>query len=387
MPPVTDKYGHLTCATSSTYYPSTLGATQSPVIFPGINSNVENYFNASTASNTGNVKVVTDVTLPTPYLDRVPSPTTATAIPSSQLPAQGAFAQSGFDALRGAGSPINYDSSEADYGYVDPFFIKFLAQNSDYRKNYPNLAGCLPGGPSIDPGTRHANLVSTPTLSTAITNTVSTTNYQQGCFNTDSPDCATASATSPILQAVNTPPVSSSPPPSKPNGNGIGGILSLLRVIASKEASSKVLNSVTVPVPTAPSLTTPPLATSPPPTSIPPPTSTLATSSPVPPPSTTLTLATSQPSSSFFSEPSATPSIPVVSLVEPASSASEPTTSASEQETPTSILSSAPSKLPPSITASTSPPVFTGSASWTKAVPLWSVISLCALTGLFVALQ
>ena len=212
VPAVTDQDGHLTCATTSTFYPSTFGVAQSSILFPGINSNAENYFEGSTATKTAAARVVTDISLSTPYLDRLSTAATATNV---NLPSTGAFTQSGFDGLRGqnaAGQPTsNDDTTESDYGYVDPFFIKFLAQRPDYLRQYPGLAGCLPGGPSIDPGTRHADLVSTPTLATALTGSTSSTTYVSGCFNPGSDLCATA-APPPPPSAV--PEVAPQPPPT-----------------------------------------------------------------------------------------------------------------------------------------------------------------------------
>jgi len=214
VPAVTDQFGQLTCVTTSTFYPSTLGMTQSPLLFTGINSNAENYFAGATASASAALSVVTDISLSTPYLATLSTTTTANELPNVSLPS-GVVTQSKSTGLQGkradpTSSIGGYDVSQSDYGYVDPFFINFLAQSPDYQKQYPQLAGCLPGGPSIDPGRRTANLVSTPTLELSLTTTTSTTDYVSGCFNTDSPLCAKAVA--PVPTAV--PEVAPTPAPS-----------------------------------------------------------------------------------------------------------------------------------------------------------------------------
>lgn len=222
VPAVTDQFGQLTCVTTSTFYPSTLGMTQSPLLFTGINSNAENYFAGPTASDSAAVSVVTDISLSTPYLATLSTTTTANELPNVSLPS-GVVTQSKSTGLKGkradpTSSVGGYDVSESDYGYVDPFFINFLAQSPDYQKQYPQLAGCLPGGPSIDPGKRTANLVSTPTLELSLTTTTSTTDYVLGCFNTDSPFCAKAVAPVPtaVPEVAPTPAPSPKPAPQAP---------------------------------------------------------------------------------------------------------------------------------------------------------------------------
>lgn len=208
---MTDAAGQLTCVTTSTFFPSTFAATPSSILFPGINSNAEAYFGGASASHPS---VYKQFSLSTPYIARAPVAPTSPPIPSGNSPSNSA-----------AGG--NYDVSEQDYGYVDPFFIKFLAQDQNNVKQYPGLASCYPGGPSIDPG-KTAALVSTPTFATALTSTTSSVTYVSGCFNTDSPLCATQAAPpinpGPVPEVAPTPssppnppsPPESPPPPASP---------------------------------------------------------------------------------------------------------------------------------------------------------------------------
>ncbi|KAG8527698.1 uncharacterized protein KY384_007852 [Bacidia gigantensis] len=303
VPAITDSNGQLVCTTVSTFFPSTFGATPSSVLFPGVNPYAEAYFNGATATNAPAASVATDLSLSTPYLDKLPTPAIATNLPANAIPSTGGFTQNGFNGLRAATSG-SLDTSESDYGWVDPFFIKFLAQQSDYLSQYPGLSTCLPGGPSIDPGRRTANLVPTPTLAPAITDTATSTTYVSGCLNTAAPECATVPPPSPTPPQPDTqapepsptsvapppPPPSSSPPPppppppspSAPSFNPGDESPSQLSELFSalQPASTPVASPVSPPPPVS-------IETSPPPpvvtTSVPPSPATTLETSPSPP--------------------------------------------------------------------------------------------------------
>lgn len=213
VPAVTDSNGQLTCATTSTNFPSTLsGGPQSSVTFTGINSNAEMYFEGASA---GKARVVTDISLSTPYVALA----TADNMGSIALPTTGILTMSQFGGLNAnqateAGTnATGLDESESDYGYVSPFFIPFLEQN--YAKQYPGFAGCLPGGPSIDPGNRQAGIVGPSTFENGLTDTSNTTSYASGCFDSAAKQCATAAVSIPTALPEVTP-MSSPKPPQAP---------------------------------------------------------------------------------------------------------------------------------------------------------------------------
>ena len=345
VPPVTDSNGHVACATTSTFFPSTLGSTASPILFPGINSNAENYFDGPSATQAAHVHVAADISLTTPYLDKLPTPALATNLASDALPTTGIFTQRAFDGLRGKEPRPSDDGTEADYGYVNPFFIKFLAQNSDYAKQYPQIATCLPGGPSIDPNTRTADLVATPSFASAVTNTVVDTTYASGCFNTDSSACSTAvSNPLPPPQPVTTP--ASSP---------------------AQELQPTPSNQNTP----APALSTPPAQNSP----------TLNPSSLSPEQLSQLfnALSVSTPAAiSPAAISSAAPSGPPISSPSFQTSPSPPLISSS----PAGEVTPAPSESLPATSVQTAPPAFTGKAGRKGREPLWSLLAFSLGLGL-----
>jgi len=396
--------------------------TQSPLLFPGINSNAEMYFAGATVSNSAAASVVTDISLSTPYLATLSTTTTANGFAGINLPSTGILTQSEFSGLnrkRAAADPTSsvggYDTSEADYGYVDPFFISFLAQNPSYQKQYPQLAGCFPGGPSIDPGKRVANLVSTPTLELSLTGTTSTTDYISGCFNTDSPLCATAAAPKPTaLPEVASTPANPQPaprppqasatsviPPQVPSNPPSPPIQPASPSYNPKDLSPTQLSQLPGALQPTPGTTTPELQPIQPalpsynpkdlsPTQLsqllgalqPTPGTTTPEPSPVsPPPPTSLGLSLSPPviasdvpmkSTSKAEEPTPTPLLP------------SPPTSLQTSLSPPVLASVTPSESAtsaagsvPTATAQTSVLAFPGEAGRSKGKPLWSLLSLC----------
>lgn len=401
VPAVTDQNGQLTCVTTSTFYPSTFGMTQSPLLFTGINSNAEMYFAGATATGSAAASVVTDISLSTPYLATLSMTTAANNFASINLPSTGIFTQSGFSGVKGkraaadqTSSVGGYDVSEADYGYVEPFFINFLAQNPDYQKQYPQLAGCFPGGPSIDPGKRVANLVSTPTLELSLTNTRSTTDYVSGCFNTDSPLCATAAAPVPTALPViaNTPAASPQRAPQPPQAPPTSVALSQtppshpsLPIQPTppsynpNDLSPTQLSQLLGALQPTPGTTTP----EPSPISRPPPTSLQPSLSPP-------IVASLTPSESASTAAKSVPTIgdQTLSPVLP-----PPPTSLQTSLSPPILASVNPSesatsavKPVPTTSAQTSVLSFPGEAERSRGKPLWSLLALCLGCGMLALL-
>ena len=134
VPPVADSNGQLVCATTSSYF-TTCGCstnTQDPLLFPGINSYAEAYFDNSIS--------VTEISL---------------SIPLIYFPLMGANPYANQNKHRRALAPATTypdpsDGVDVDFGYFPQILIDLMALNPDYVAQYPQLASCLPGGPSID---------------------------------------------------------------------------------------------------------------------------------------------------------------------------------------------------------------------------------------------
>lgn len=153
--------GHFACTTTSTLYFKTFSpGAPSSMLFGGINSNAEIYFGNATASN--GPSVIATIHLSTPYVNVIsmgPTLTTAVSTEGEFVSAMRKRAQAE------APSPTALiGSSKSDFGYVLPFFIKFLANQSKYAAQYPQIASCLPVEPSIDPSLKQIALASNPDI-------------------------------------------------------------------------------------------------------------------------------------------------------------------------------------------------------------------------------
>lgn len=106
------------CTTTSfntAIYNNTVSTTSSLYAFSGINSYAEAYFDAISEPDAITISFTTPfIYLPTPVPSR---------------------------------------NDTRVWGYVPPALIKWAAENPDYVAKYPALSSCLPGGPSILPGT------------------------------------------------------------------------------------------------------------------------------------------------------------------------------------------------------------------------------------------
>ena len=274
VPAVTEANGQLACVTTSTFYPSTFDTSiPGSVLFTGINSYAQQYYSSATA--TTSATVAAEISLSTPFvlpLGSVPTKYTSLTQPT---PAISDFVTTKPKMARAVptSSSLALNGSVSEYGYVPNFFISFLAQDPNYVSQFPDLASCFPGGPSIDPGLQTSAIVQAPTLlgNLDLQSSATSVTYPSGCFNPDSSLCsAAANSPSPLLapveesvppstpgpqasisptsppsspppQPLNTPAVQSSPAPSPYNPNNLSpeqlrSLLSVLQTPASSPA-------------------------------------------------------------------------------------------------------------------------------------------------------
>ena len=216
MPAVTESNGQLACVTTSTFYPSTFDTSiPSPVLFTGINSYAQEYFSSATA--TTSATVAAEISLSTPFvlpLGSVPTKYTSLTLPT---PAISDFVTTKPKMARAVSTSTSLalNGSVSEYGYVPNFFIDFMAQDPNYVAQFPDLASCFPGGPSIDPGLQTSAIVAAPTLlaNLDLQSSATSVTYPSGCFDPDSARCsAAANPSSPSVT-----PVEETAPPSPPS--------------------------------------------------------------------------------------------------------------------------------------------------------------------------
>ena len=415
MPAVTEANGQLACITTSTFYPSTFDTSiPGSVLFTGINSHAQEYYSSATA--TTNATVAAEISLSTPFvlpLRSIPADYTSLTLPT---PAFSDFINTKRNMARAipTSSSLAFNSSESEYGYVPNFFISFLAQDPNYVAQYPQLASCFPGGPSIDPNLKTSGIMAGPTLIGNLVSSTISVAYPSGCFDPGSQRCLTAasafppsitpvaesalpsapSTPAPIISPPAPPPSSSAAPsPPAPAVYNPGDL--------SQEQLSNVLSALQVPssfpIPSTPPLPAPIQSTpiQPPPPSPPaPPSSTTpqvipGSSSPQPPaPNPPAPTTPSVPQviavSSSTQPPPPNPPAPISSPVPQVISASSPSqplppTSLQTSLSPT-ITVSVPSSESAITTAGPAPTnsiaTFKGGASRRKGNPLWSFWSV-----------
>ncbi|KAL8728620.1 MAG: hypothetical protein Q9166_005273 [cf. Caloplaca sp. 2 TL-2023] len=121
-----------------------------------------------------------------------------------------------------------YAGAAEDFGYVPQALIDWMARNPYYAAQYPGLASCLPGGPSIEPHNLCEDTIATPAMAPpqiAVPDlTVSTTITVQvdGCFHP-----GTCSTTQPPVQGVSDEAIAataSSRDISQPVKNAVPGL-------------------------------------------------------------------------------------------------------------------------------------------------------------------
>ena len=118
VPAIATINGQLVCTTTSVntaIYNNTVSTTSSLYAFSGINSYAEAYFDAISEPD------AITISFTTPFI---------------YLP-----------------TPVPSKNDTRVWGYVPPALIQWAAENPDYVAKYPALSSCLPGGPSILPGT------------------------------------------------------------------------------------------------------------------------------------------------------------------------------------------------------------------------------------------
>lgn len=273
---VTDANGNLACTTASTYHLKCPEPIDSAT-FSGVNSHVQAYYGGlssavETSTNTHTVSRWSK--LPGPTLSQIPITNQSTftmtgtatvtnttqaatsfsttelsfATPFLYFPSRGTTeVQNTGDLpqLVGQSTPganldaralssttshtrTKYDPLLADYGYVPQEVIDSLAQIPEYIKQYPSLASCLPGGPSILPIKDHEPwinvmadgcaaaapgvLSSVPDLTTSLGATV----QAEGCFHPGACAATVTSVPAPVSTPVVALPAISTPPFSAP---------------------------------------------------------------------------------------------------------------------------------------------------------------------------
>ena len=197
MPAVTQANGELACATRSTYFLNCSGPAFRSATFSGINSHVQAYFggmNSSTQTITTEYSVsrwstlpigntytqiqitnqstwivtrtaeitnitypsttayTTEIQFPTPYL-HFPERGQTQVVNVGNLPNINEYSGLGVRDVPTTTSSKGFDTLLANYGYVPQDAINWMAEQ------YPSLASCLPGGPSILPIEDHYGYV------------------------------------------------------------------------------------------------------------------------------------------------------------------------------------------------------------------------------------
>lgn len=253
VPAVTQANGELACTTVSTYQLKCPGPVDSAT-FSGINSHVQAYYgglssSSQTSTNTYTYSRWSSLPGPTPHQVQITNRTTftatGTAIITSITHVATSFATTeisfptpylyfpsrGKTEVQNTGdlpdlvgisnsvldkrtlsttsqTSTKYDTLVADYGFVPQVVIDSMANDPEYIRQYPSLASCLPGGPSIIPIKDHepwvnvgadgcnwaapAALESVPDLTTSSGATVSGV----GCFHPG--NCASMTKTIPV---------------------------------------------------------------------------------------------------------------------------------------------------------------------------------------------
>lgn len=297
VPAVTDQSGQLVCTTTSIYNPPCTGIVDDGgTQFSGINAYAESYFGGSSNGQLSNsttgasanmssfsLQDVAEIHFSTPFVYLPPDGANEELGPMPAVEVQTADGTITFFINEPAPTiSISNDNSDQDYGYVPQALIDWMAKNPSYVSQYPYLASCYPGGPSIKPDNIqesdgecsttdvspvYASAVSDLTASTQVT--VSSA----GCFNPGAcPTPAPAATPNPVVPANTASfvvPEEASVVPTAPEQSqsqkatianspmrapGLGGI------IASALGGSPFALSPNVPSSTAPA---PPLTPSP----------------------------------------------------------------------------------------------------------------------------
>ena len=251
VPAVTDANGHAVCATTSTHSLAACpdeSVSQSSYLYPGINEYAEDYFSGvKTAFSRTVATVLTDtgmnIPFATPYVYLPPHGSSeilgeppeidpiagGSRDPASFVQSSGTMPSSGPQLARRAHEinrkprkralepAVSYsdhlDGADVDFGYIPQGLIDWMAKDSNYVSQYPGIASCLPGGPSIDLGgggcttyypVAPEQAVAAPDLTTSDTATVTSA----GCFR---PGACQASKPSATAEPAALPSTANSP--------------------------------------------------------------------------------------------------------------------------------------------------------------------------------
>ena len=299
VPAVTQANGELACTTVSTYQLKCPSPVDSAT-FSGINSHVQAYYgglssstqtstntytysrwstlsiptlhqvqitNQTTFTATGTATVThitqattsfstTEISFPTPYL-YFPSRGKTEVQNTGDLPHIVGISTSVLDKraplTKTSQTSTKYDTLVADYGFVPQVLIDSMAHDPEYVRRYPNLASCLPGGPSIIPikdhepwmnvfadgcaGAAPAALESVPDLTTSSGATVK----GAGCFHPG--NCATMVKTTAVpSQTVSVNLPESTKPPT------ITSSSSAISTSIPREKPTVSSNSISIPI-------------------------------------------------------------------------------------------------------------------------------------------
>ncbi|KAL8711177.1 MAG: hypothetical protein Q9220_004322 [cf. Caloplaca sp. 1 TL-2023] len=261
VPAVTDKGGNKACATTSIDsvvcsfpeytcpQPSTFSAPYATLytvysekcytasvstsflssnLFPGINTYAEAYFetqdSASKTTAAPPISSYTVISFSTPFV-YLPVRGAKEGIDNEAVVYLGDNYHDNTGLTKRALAPATdlvspRDGAPEDFGYVPQALIDWMAKNPDYANQYPGLASCLPGGPSIKPIDNCGPSEAPATLAAVPDLTVNTavTVQGEGCFHPGA--CPTPQADTSIkaepaaLPAGNTVQATSSPSPA-----------------------------------------------------------------------------------------------------------------------------------------------------------------------------
>ena len=194
VPAVTQANGQLACTTSSTWSlvcqpfseTTTHLTTRSTAVFSGMNSGMQNYFSGQQlptrvtydsgssdfytvsrpATNTSAFPYTTVISFSTPYLhfpvraatellehpyiQIVPVVNPNVTDPASSITSMPSPTTSMSSVpTRTTTTDPRLDTDNVAHGFLPSGIIPWMLKNPDYVAQYPNLASCLPGGPSI----------------------------------------------------------------------------------------------------------------------------------------------------------------------------------------------------------------------------------------------
>ena len=233
-PAVTSQNGDLACTTASTYIPPPpLIADEGDTIFSGINEYAESYFGGSpknghlsnstspaganlAALSPRNVAEI-QFSAPFAYLSSEGATEGLGPMPSIGVNTYGGTVHFVIQDGNGAFSYSSKDSSNEDYGCVPQALIDWMAADPDYVSQYPYLASCYPGGPSIMPD--QLSVVG-PVAQSAVpdlTTSAQVNILSSGCFHPGAcPTPAPAATVSPVVPARTSLPISEEAPVAAP---------------------------------------------------------------------------------------------------------------------------------------------------------------------------